>query len=74
MTVSEPKQKKTKPEKETVEERVLRELSREYKRVNGVTPTITLNNGYYHVPGYSDGMSLKRLSVILRQLKQRSSL
>jgi hypothetical protein len=60
--------------KETSTERALREFTKEYKRVYGTTPTLEPVNGYYHVFGYTDGMSIKRLREVTRQLKHRSTL
>jgi hypothetical protein len=59
---------------ETPTERALREFSREYRRVYGRTPELNEVNGYYHVFGYTDGMSIKRLREVTRQLKHRSTL
>lgn len=74
MTVDSKQKRKPVVPKETPTERALREFSKEYKRVYGRTPELNETNGYYHVFGYTDGMSVKRLREVTRQLKYRATL
>lgn len=56
----------------TTEERILSQFNEAYKKVFMVYPTINQSGGFYHVHGYADGMSLKRLKQLTSNLKNRA--